>query len=54
MQAPVGTGDARNAGPMHGKDDHMAMPILATKLFVPPPRPQAVRRPLLVERLQED
>ncbi len=29
------------------------MPILATKLFVPPPRPQVVRRPRLIERLNE-
>ena len=27
------------------------MPILATKLFIPPPRPNAVRRPRLAERL---
>ena len=30
----------------------MAMPVLATKLFIPPPRPQAVHRPRLVERLE--
>jgi LuxR family transcriptional regulator, maltose regulon positive regulatory protein len=29
----------------------MASPILATKLFVPPPRPELVRRPRLIERL---
>ena len=29
----------------------MATPLLATKLFVPPPRPNAVPRPRLVERL---
>jgi LuxR family transcriptional regulator, maltose regulon positive regulatory protein len=29
------------------------MPILATKLYIPPPRPQAVPRPRLVERLNE-
>jgi LuxR family maltose regulon positive regulatory protein len=29
----------------------MAVPILATKLYIPPPRPQAVRRPRLIERL---
>lgn len=31
----------------------MAMPVLATKLFVPPPRAHAVPRPRLVERLRE-
>src|SRR4030042_5935365 len=31
----------------------MSMPILATKLYVPPPRPKAVLRPLLIERLNE-
>lgn len=31
----------------------MAMPVLATKLFIPPPRPHAVARPRLVERLRE-
>src|SRR4030042_5121256 len=31
----------------------MSMPILATKLYVPPPRPKAVLRPLLVERVNE-
>ncbi|HZG68970.1 MAG TPA: hypothetical protein VEZ12_19695 [Herpetosiphonaceae bacterium] len=29
----------------------MATPILATKLFIPPPRPNVVRRPRLTERL---
>lgn len=29
------------------------MPILATKLYIPPPRPNVVRRPRLVERLNE-
>jgi LuxR family maltose regulon positive regulatory protein len=29
----------------------MSTPILATKLYIPPPRPQAVRRPRLIERL---
>lgn len=28
-------------------------PLLATKLFIPPPRPKAVRRPRLVDRLDE-
>ena len=31
----------------------MSTPILATKLYVPPPRPEAVPRPRLVERLDE-
>jgi LuxR family maltose regulon positive regulatory protein len=29
----------------------MSTPILATKLYIPPPRPQAVLRPRLIERL---
>jgi LuxR family transcriptional regulator, maltose regulon positive regulatory protein len=29
----------------------MSMPLLATKLYVPPPRPEAVVRPRLIERL---
>ncbi len=29
----------------------MSTPVLATKLYVPPPSPQAVRRPRLIERL---
>ena len=31
----------------------MPAPILATKLYIPPPRPKAVSRPRLVERLNE-
>jgi len=31
----------------------MSAPILATKLYVPPPQPRAVLRPRLVERLNE-
>ena len=31
----------------------MSTPILATKLYVPPPRPNAVLRPCLIERLDE-
>src|SRR4028119_1959051 len=31
----------------------MVTPILATKLYVPPPRPRIVLRPRLVERLNE-
>src|SRR4028118_1742679 len=31
----------------------MSAPILATKLYTPPPRPNAVLRPRLVERLNE-
>src|SRR4030067_707348 len=31
----------------------MPAPILATKLYIPPPRPKIVLRPRLVERLNE-
>jgi LuxR family maltose regulon positive regulatory protein len=31
----------------------MPTPILATKLYIPPPRPKVVSRPRLVERLNE-
>src|SRR5919107_6009806 len=31
----------------------MSTPILATKLYVPPPRPTVVPRPRLVQRLDE-
>ena len=31
----------------------MPTPILATKLYIPPPRPKVVRRPRLIERLNE-
>src|SRR5579859_6770042 len=31
----------------------MSTPILATKLYIPPPRPRAVPRPRLIERLNE-
>src|SRR5262245_12669041 len=31
----------------------MSIPVLATKLYLPPPRPTAVARPRLVERLNE-
>jgi LuxR family maltose regulon positive regulatory protein len=31
----------------------MSAPILATKLYVPPPRPRVVPRPRLIERLNE-
>jgi LuxR family maltose regulon positive regulatory protein len=31
----------------------MYMPILATKLYIPPPRPKAVLRPRLIERLND-
>jgi len=31
----------------------MSMPILATKLYIPPPRPGFVTRPRLIERLNE-
>src|SRR5919199_4224557 len=31
----------------------MSTPLLATKLYIPPPRPQVVYRPRLIERLDE-
>lgn len=31
----------------------MSLPILTTKLYIPPPRPKVVRRPHLIERLNE-
>ncbi len=31
----------------------MSVPILATKLYIPPPRPKIVLRPRLIERLNE-
>ena len=31
----------------------MSAPILATKLYIPPPRPEAVRRPQLIAQLDE-
>jgi LuxR family maltose regulon positive regulatory protein len=31
----------------------MSIPILATKLYIPPPRPKIVLRPHLIERLNE-
>ena len=31
----------------------MSVPILATKLFIPPPRAKIVLRPRLIERLNE-
>jgi LuxR family maltose regulon positive regulatory protein len=31
----------------------MAVPILATKLYIPPPRPKVVLRPHLIERLNQ-
>ena len=31
----------------------MSTPVLATKLFIPPPRPKVVLRPRLIERLNE-
>src|SRR5712692_8726445 len=31
----------------------MATPVLATKLYIPPPRPKVVLRPRLIERLNE-
>ena len=32
---------------------YMSTPLLATKLYIPPPRPKAVLRPRLIERLNE-
>ena len=31
----------------------MSIPILATKLYAPPPRPQRITRPRLIEKLSE-
>ena len=31
----------------------MSTPILATKLYIPPPRPKVVPRPRLIERLNK-
>ena len=31
----------------------MSTPILATKLYIPPPRPKAILRPRLIERMNE-
>ena len=31
----------------------MTTPLLATKLYIPPPRPNIVRRPRLIARLNE-
>src|SRR5512144_2297285 len=31
----------------------MATPILATRLYIPPPRPKVVLRPRLIERMNE-
>src|SRR4030042_2606577 len=31
----------------------MTLPILATKLYIPPPRPNLVPRPRLIEKLNE-
>jgi LuxR family transcriptional regulator, maltose regulon positive regulatory protein len=31
----------------------MSIPILATKLYIPPPRPKVILRPRLIERLNE-
>src|SRR5512135_3395591 len=33
--------------------ESMSTPILATKLYIPPPRPKVVIRPRLIERLNE-
>ena len=34
-------------------NDGMVAPLLTTKLYIPPPRPNAVIRPRLIERLNE-
>ena len=34
-------------------NEPMSAPVLATKLYIPPPRPNAVPRPRLIERLNE-
>src|SRR4030065_2971772 len=31
----------------------MSTPVLATKLYIPPPRPKIILRPRLIERLNE-
>ncbi len=33
--------------------DNAPSPLLATKLYIPPPRPQLVRRRRLIERLND-
>src|SRR5512139_2525879 len=43
--------DSAKAGALY--NGLMPPPILATKLYVPPPRPRVVLRPRLIERLNE-
>jgi LuxR family maltose regulon positive regulatory protein len=38
---------------VYSEDETMAIPILVTKLFIPPPRPRAISRSHLVERLNQ-
>src|SRR5262245_56080725 len=38
---------------MNGYNQSMPTPLLATKLYIPPPRPNVVLRPRLLERLNE-
>jgi LuxR family transcriptional regulator, maltose regulon positive regulatory protein len=37
----------------NGYNCSMSTPILTTKLYIPPPRPNAILRPRLIERLHE-
>ena len=41
--------------PPVGREPTLSMPtpLLATKLYIPPPRPKVVHRPRLIERLNE-
>src|SRR6266545_5305028 len=62
-QAPVGCQQAsptvervlpnHAGGAKNGYNCSMSTPILATKLYIPPPRPKVVLRPRLIERLNE-
>jgi len=62
-QAPVGCQQAsptvervlpnHAGGAKNGYNCSMSTPILATKLYIPPPRPNVVLRPRLIERLNE-
>src|SRR5262249_48819653 len=42
-----------HAGAAHPLCDGMSTTLLATKLYIPPPRPHLVSRPRLIERLNE-
>ena len=51
---PRGAADDRLQGRRAGRVGYtgaMSTPLLATKLYLPPPRPNAVLRPRLIERL---